>query len=111
VLGLHEAGGIGRFRQAAAVAAAAGLNICLHGLYETGITTCASNQVGATLSNLDDGNQYMNDLLSEDIITRPNLSLHNGTLPVLSGPGLGFELNWDAIARAEEAHRRALGHP
>jgi muconate cycloisomerase len=104
VLGLHEAGGIGRFRQAAAIAAAAGLNICLHGLYETGITTCASNQVGATLSNLDDGNQYMNDLLSEDIILQPKLTLHNGSLPVLSGPGLGFELYWDAIARAEEAH-------
>jgi L-alanine-DL-glutamate epimerase-like enolase superfamily enzyme len=105
VLGLHETGGIGRFRQAAAIAAAAGLNICLHGLYETGITTCATNQVAATLSNLDDGNQYMNDLLSEDIILQPKLTLHTGSLPVLSGPGLGFELNWDAVERAQAAYR------
>jgi hypothetical protein len=29
------------------------------GLHETGITTCAANQVAATIPNLDDGNQYM----------------------------------------------------
>jgi muconate cycloisomerase len=109
VLGLHETGGIVRLRQAAAIAEAAGTNICLHGLYETGITTCASNQVGATLANLDDGNQYMNHLLIEDIVARPNLVLQNGKLPVLPGPGLGFELNWDAVGRAEEEYRKSLG--
>ncbi len=104
VLGLHETGGVGRFLKAAAVAEAAGLNICLHGLYETGITTCASNQVGATLGNLDSGNQYMNHFLTEDIVVQPDLTLHKGQLSILSRPGLGFELNWDAIARAEEAY-------
>jgi muconate cycloisomerase len=107
VLGLHETGGIGRFRKAAAIAEAAGVNICLHGLYETGITTCASNQVGATLANLDDGNQYMNHLLIEDIVSSPNLELRKGGLPVLPGPGLGFELDWDAVGRAQEAYRRS----
>jgi muconate cycloisomerase len=107
VLGLHETGGIGRFRKAAAIAEAAGIGICLHGLYETGITTCASNQVGATLPNLDDGNQFMNHLLVEDIVEHPDLTLRNGRLPVIGGPGLGFELDWDAVARAEEAHRTA----
>ena len=105
VLGLHETGGIGRFCKAAAIAEAGGANVCLHGLYETGITTCASNQVGATLTNLDDGNQYMNHFLMEDIIQRPDLTLKTGRLPVLSGPGLGFELNWGAIERAKEAVR------
>ena len=109
VLGLHEAGGFDRFRKAAAIAEVAGLNVCLHGLYETGITTCASNQVGATLLNLDDGNQYMNHFLAEDIVGSPELTLRNGKLPVLSGPGLGFELNWDAVHRAEEAYRAYAG--
>jgi L-alanine-DL-glutamate epimerase-like enolase superfamily enzyme len=104
VLGLHETGGIDRFRKAAAIAEAAGINICLHGLYETGITTCATNQVGATLVNLDDGNQYMNHLLVEDIITRPRLELKEGALAVLSGPGLGFDLDWDAVGRAEQRY-------
>ena len=106
VLGVHETGGIERLRKAAAIAEVAGLNVCLHGLYETGITTCAMNQVGATLTNLDDGNQYMNHFLVEDIIEAPDLTLRDGHLPVLEGPGLGFQLNWDAIARAEEAYRR-----
>lgn len=110
-LGLHETGGIGRFCKAAAIAEAAGINLCLHGLYETGITTCASNQVGATLANLDDGNQYMNHFLVEDIIERPGLVLEGGQLPVLSGPGLGFELDWDAVGRAEEAYRSSCLKP
>lgn len=108
VLGLHETGTISRFRKAAAIAEAAGLNVCLHGLYETGITTCASNQVGATIENLDDGNQYMNHLLVEDIVRQPDLRLTRGQLPVLEGAGLGFELDWDAVGRAEEAASKFL---
>lgn len=110
VLGLHETGGILRFLKAAAIAEAAGLNICLHGLYETGITTCATNQAAAVLANLDDGNQYMNHFLTDDIVASPNLALTDGALPVLAGPGLGFELNMDAVNRAAEAHRQAFGY-
>ena len=102
VLGLHETGGLQRFSKCAHIAEAAGIDICLHGLYETGITTCAANQIGATIPNLDDGNQYMNHLLAWDIITSPNLELRAGVLPVLSGPGLGFNLDWDAVGKAGE---------
>jgi muconate cycloisomerase len=109
VLGLHETGGIDRFRKAAAIAEVAGINICLHGLYETGITTCASNQIGATLPNLDNGNQYMNHLLVEDILRSPILSPKGGQLPILPGPGLGFDLNWDAVARAEDCFQSSMG--
>ena len=109
VLGLHEVGGLLAFRKAAAVAEAAGLNVCLHGVFETGITTCAANQVAVTIANLDDGNQYMNHLLSEDIVAAPDLSLHNGRMAVLDGPGLGFELDRDAVARAAERHRKSRG--
>lgn len=102
VLGLHETGGISRFRQCAAIAEAAGLNICLHGLHETGITTCATNQAAGSIANLDDGNQYMNHLLSWDIIKSPNLKLVDGKLPVISGPGLGFELDEEFVGKAQE---------
>ncbi len=105
VLGLHETGGIKRFCQSAHIAQAAGLNICIHGLYETGVTTCAANQAAATVPNLDDGNQYMNHLLEWDIIEAPDLSLRDGALPVLPGPGLGFSLDLDAVARAHEAYQ------
>ena len=104
VLGLHETGGIGGLKKAAAVAESAGLNICIHGLHETGITTCAANQVAATIPNLDDGNQFMNHLIESDIINSPDLTLQNGGLPVLDGPGLGFEINFEAVREAKEKY-------
>ena len=103
VLGLHETGGISRFRQCAGIAEAAGLNICIHGLHETGITTCAMIQAASTIPNIDDGNQYMNHLLAWDIIDSPNLELQKGKLPIVSGPGLGFSLNIDAVEAAKQA--------
>lgn len=106
VLGLHETGGLLRFSKCAHIAEAAGIDICLHGLYETGITSCAANQVGATISNLDDGNQYMNHLLAWDIISSPNLEMRDGALPVLGGPGLGFDLDWDAVGKAGELFQK-----
>lgn len=106
VLGIHETGGLGGMRKAAAVAEAAGLNICLHGVYESGITTCASNQVAATIPNLDDGNQIMVQLLAEDIVASPPLATMDGRLPVIEGPGLGFELDHDAVGRAAERWRQ-----
>ena len=107
VLGLHETGGITNFCKAAHIAEAAGINICTHGLYETGITTCAMNQAAATIANLDDGNQYMNHFLQWDIVKHPDLQLKNGRLPVLGGPGLGFELDYDAVERAKELYTRS----
>ncbi|NNK79773.1 MAG: mandelate racemase/muconate lactonizing enzyme family protein [Litoreibacter sp.] len=109
VLGLHETGGIARYRKVAAIAEAAGIDICMHGLYETGITTAAANQVAATIPNLDDGNQYMNHLLEWDIIDTPDLGLQNGSLAVLGGAGLGVTLNRDAVAEAARAHQKKFG--
>ncbi|HKQ95133.1 MAG TPA: mandelate racemase/muconate lactonizing enzyme family protein [Aestuariivirgaceae bacterium] len=106
VLGLHETCGVVRFRKAAAVAEAAGLNVCIHGVFETGITTSASNQVAASIGNIDDGNQIMCQLLTEDIVAQPSLRPVNGTLPVSTLPGLGFELDRDAVGRAKEAYTK-----
>jgi muconate cycloisomerase len=105
VLGLHETCGVTRFRKAAAIAEAAGVRICLHGVFETGITTCAANQVAATLPNMDDGNQIMPQLLEEDIVKSPDLTPVDGALPISTLPGLGFELDREAVGRAAEAYR------
>jgi muconate cycloisomerase len=106
VLGLHETCGVLRFRKAAAVAEAAGLNICIHGVFETGITTCATNQVAATINNMDDGNQIMWQLLAEDIVAKPNLVPENGGLGISDLPGLGFELDGVAVRRAAAAFQQ-----
>ncbi|HEY3537305.1 MAG TPA: mandelate racemase/muconate lactonizing enzyme family protein [Trinickia sp.] len=111
VVGLHETGGLTRLSKVAHIAEAAGVNICIHGLYETGITTAASNQIAATIPNLDDANQHMTRFLEWDIVTKPDLTPRNGGLPVLDGPGLGFELDWEAVERAKknfETNRRVV---
>ncbi len=107
VLGLHEVGGIDRMRKAAAIAEVASIKICNHGIFESGITTCAANQTFATIQNADDGNQIMVQLLAEDIVTGVDLTPVDGTLPIIGGPGLGFELAIDAIERAAKAYANA----
>ena len=82
--------------------------MCIHGLHETGVTTCAANHAASLISNLDDGNQYMNYLFASDVISSPELSLADGRLPVLSGPGFDFEIDSDPLARAAEAHQSSL---
>lgn len=105
VIGLHETGGFTNFKKIASIAEAADINVCLHGLYETGITTCAGNHVAATIPNLDDGNQHMNGFLAWDIVRSPDLRPKSGRLPVLGGPGLGFEIDFDHVERAASLHR------
>ena len=103
-VGLHETGGILGFRRVAAIAQVFDINVCLHGVWETGITTCASIQAASGVSNMDDGNQIMWQLLQEDIVESPDLTPDAGKIAVMSGPGLGFSLNKDAVARAAEAY-------
>lgn len=107
-LGLHETGGLARFRKCAQIAEAAGIPICLHGLYETGITTCATHHVGAITPNLDDGNQFMAHFLEWDINTPGPLALQGDRLPIITGSGLGFTLEPDAVKDAHALY--AKGH-
>lgn len=101
-VGPREIGGLRGTMKAAAVAEAAGLNICIHSSMTTGITTCAEHHVGRAIPNLDDGNQIMWQLLREDIVESPGLTPVRGRLALEGRPGLGFALNADAVARAAE---------
>jgi L-alanine-DL-glutamate epimerase-like enolase superfamily enzyme len=103
VVGLHETGGLTRLAKVAHIAEAAGINVCIHGLLETGITLCAANQIAATIPNLDDANQHMTRLLTWDLVKSPDLSPQNGRLPTVNGPGLGFEIDWDGVERGKRA--------
>ena len=100
VLGLHESGGISGLRKAAAVAEAAGIKVCMHGVFESGITTCATWHAAITLPNLDDGNQIMWQLLAHDIVDRPSLAPTAGRLTLPAGPGFGFALDRKAVDAA-----------
>jgi muconate cycloisomerase len=104
VVGLHETGGLLRLSKVAHVAEAAGLDVCLHSLFETGISTCAANQVAATIPNLDDANQHMTRFLAWDLVKSPDLRPRGGKLSVSQDAGLGFQMDWDGVERAKKCY-------
>jgi len=109
VLSPHEAGGLLAFGKAAAIAEAAGVPVCLHGQGVSGITDAAQHHLGLRTANLTDGNQIMHQLLVEDLVTAPDLTPAQGKIGLFETPGLGIELDWDAVRRAAERYERDDG--
>lgn len=100
VVGLHETGGLLGLKKVAAVAEAGGLPVCNHGTSgDTGITTLANLQVFATIGNQTAGHQVMHQLLEQDVIVEGTLTFEGGNLTVPERPGLGIELDTDAVER------------
>ncbi|MEK1890406.1 MAG: mandelate racemase/muconate lactonizing enzyme family protein [Phyllobacterium sp.] len=106
-IGPREIGGIQPMMKAAAIAESAGLKICIHSSFTTGITTCAEHHIGLAIPNLDDGNQIMWQLVQKDIVASPDLSPRNGWLDAFQGPGLGFELAPSLIEAGEKRYAEA----
>ena len=105
-LGIHETGGISNFKKIAQLAEAAGINICIHGLYESGITSYASHQLGISIPNIDDGNQIMLRFLEWDIIRKGTEFPDKMEWPVNNKVGLGFDIDKDAVKEASKLHRK-----
>ncbi|WUJ75458.1 muconate/chloromuconate family cycloisomerase [Kribbella soli] len=91
-------GGLRRSRDIAAIAAAAG--IPCHGgtSIETGIGTAASLQLACAAPGVTWGSELFGPLLFTEEILRTPLSYVDGTLQLPDGPGLGVELDLDAVA-------------
>jgi muconate cycloisomerase len=106
VLSPHEAGGLLAFGRAAGIAEAAGVPVCLHGQGVSGLTDAAQHHLGLCTANLTEGNQIMHQLLREDIIASPDLTPVNGKIAAFAAPGLGVELDRDAVARAAERYAK-----
>jgi L-alanine-DL-glutamate epimerase-like enolase superfamily enzyme len=107
VLAPHESGGLWSFRRMAYLAETFGVPVNRKGYLESSISTFASLQALAGIPNLTSGNQLTHQLLAESLTTT-GLELAQGLIEIPTEPGLGFELDEDAVARA---HRRATtGH-
>jgi len=106
VLSPHEAGGLLAFGRAAAIAEAAGVPVCLHGQGVSGLTDAAQHHLGLCTANLTEGNQIMHQLLREDIVAAPDLTPVNGKIGAFAAPGIGVELDRDAVARAAERYAK-----
>ena len=107
-IGPREIGGIQPMMKVAAVAESAGLKICIHSSFTTGITTCAEHHIALAIPNLDDGNQIMWQLVNKDIVSSPNLAPVNGWIDAFQGPGLGFSLDESLIAEGEARYRAQI---
>ena len=71
---------------------------------ESAISTFAALQVMAAVPNLTLGNQSMHQLLAEPLVLGvPELA--GGRVAVPTSPGLGFELDLDAVERAHARYR------
>jgi L-alanine-DL-glutamate epimerase-like enolase superfamily enzyme len=57
-------------------------------------------------ANLTAGNQIMHQLLVEDLIAAPDLTPVRGRVGLLEKPGLGIELDRDAVRRAAELYEK-----
>jgi L-alanine-DL-glutamate epimerase-like enolase superfamily enzyme len=106
VQGSHDAGGLLRFRQQAFVCDAFGLRVNRHSFMESEISFYANAQVAVTIPNLTLGNQVMHQLLAERLTLGDAPELRRGKFRLNDLPGHGFELDADAVARANERWQR-----
>ncbi len=104
VVGPREIGGLRPMMKAAAIAEGAGLKICIHSSFSTGITACAEHHIGRAIPNLDDGNQIMWQLVKDNIVKDLALTPIKGKLALEDRPGLGFDLDYEVVKDAAARH-------
>lgn len=104
VLGQHEAGGLWSLRQMAYLAEVYGVPVNRHGSFETGISTLATLQVMSSIPNQVGGHQMMHQLLEYDLTLGSMPTPVGGRLEVPDRPGIGLELDKEAVATSVERH-------
>jgi muconate cycloisomerase len=97
-LGLSKLGGLLRARECETVAHAVGLGHTVGSVLELGIATTAGLHLAAAAQKLTYPSYLMGPLKYERQITSPPLTVMNGEISVPAGPGLGIEIDTDAVA-------------
>ncbi|MFC4036069.1 glucarate dehydratase family protein [Streptomyces polygonati] len=100
----HYWGGLRNTQQLAAICRTFGVGLSMHSNTHLGISLAAMNHVAATVPNLDYACDTHYPWQTEDVITRRHV-FTGGRLAVSDLPGLGVELDHDALA---VLHRRWL---
>ncbi|MFI9172782.1 glucarate dehydratase family protein [Streptomyces lincolnensis] len=96
----HYWGGLRRTRELAAVCETFGIALSMHSNSHLGISLAAMTHVAAAIPNLDhscDTHYPWNS--ADDVIVPGVLELRDGAVKVPTGPGLGVELDHDALER------------
>jgi len=100
----HQLGGLVPFRDAAAMCEVANVPIIKHAFGDLAITTIAATHVLATLASPQLGHQHYLTILEHDLLTTP-VEFVDGAIPVPTGPGLGIELDQEAVRFYEDVYR------
>lgn len=103
-----SAGGMTAARKAAAIAETAGLPFIVHSNVEAGIGTAAAVHLGAACVNCSYANQTEYQFASADILTE-RLRIEQGAIRVPDEPGLGVDVDEDAVEQLAEAFHHSLG--
>mgnify|MGYP006276306059 CR=1 FL=1 len=104
VTNLNELGGVRGAVAFAAACADAGVGFRFHS-GETGVASAACLHVTAAVASLDDASQTLLRWYADDVIAGGPLVPRHGVVPVPTGPGIGVDVDPDALARC---HRRFL---
>jgi L-alanine-DL-glutamate epimerase-like enolase superfamily enzyme len=99
-------GGLLNLKRSAGLCDAAGIPVLKHSLGELGVATAAGLHVICSTPNFLYANQAYTALLSDDVLAGDPLDSRDGTLAVPTGPGLGVELDNDAVAKYAETFTR-----
>lgn len=108
---IHRVGGIMAFREMAAMANLANIQVCRHAGPEFGISGLAHLHVMATIPNATLGNQTYATTIADDIVNEPTADFKEGTLAVPDRPGIGVTLDPDKVAKYAEMYRKMREQP
>jgi len=100
----HQLGGLVPFRDAAAMCEVANVPIIKHAFGDLAITTIAATHVLGTLASPQLGHQQYLTILEHDLLATP-VEFVDGGIPVPTGPGLGIELDQEAVRFYEDVYR------
>ena len=97
-LKIAQSGGLTQALRLAGIAQSAGVALYGGTMLEAGVGTIASAQLFATLPEIEFGTELFGPLLLTEELPVEPLHYADGCLTVPSGPGLGIQLNEDAVA-------------
>jgi L-alanine-DL-glutamate epimerase-like enolase superfamily enzyme len=98
-------GSIGAFHRLSWLAHYEGLQVCKHTHGELGLAAAAGHHVVLTLPNGVDGHQQTAYLMEHDVLTEPIPIAAGPRWGTIDGPGLGVEVDEDAVAEAAARYR------
>jgi L-alanine-DL-glutamate epimerase-like enolase superfamily enzyme len=98
-------GSIGSFHRLSWLAAYEGLQVCKHTHGELGLAAAAGHHVVLTLPNGVEGHQQTAYLMEHDVLREPLPIATGPRWGVIDAPGLGVEVDEDAVADANARYR------